>query len=282
MARLAGDLVDELHASGLSRRVIWKINCRADAVDADIMIRMRDAGLYLVYMGLQSGTEEGLRTLNKEISVEQNLMAVQLLKELGMRFGYGYMLLDPSSSFESVFANLCFLRQIVGDGSAAATFCKMLPYDGTPIKDALTASGRLKGDVCAPDYGFLDARLDDFYAELAQLVDVTGWVYGPRALNMHLDFAQNEAAVVRQLFPGLPGIDAYDGQLRRLTASSNDVVLSAVEQLARVHHTGRGERPDPDALRAECDRTVERLLEARDTFVARHEDALLQALQLAA
>ena len=46
--------------------------------------------------------------------------------------------------------NIGFLRQIVGDGSASATFCKMLPYDGTPIKDALEAEGRLKGDVCAP------------------------------------------------------------------------------------------------------------------------------------
>lgn len=278
----AGELVDELHASGLSKRVIWKINCRADAVDADIMIRMRDAGLYLVYMGLESGTEEGLRTLNKEISVEQNLAAVRLFKDLGMRFAYGFMLLDPSSSFESVFANLGFLREIVGDGSAAATFCKMLPYDGTPIKDALEASGRLKGDVCAPDYDFLDPRLDEFYADLAQLVDVTGWVYGPRALNMHLDFAQTEVAVVRQLFPSLPGTNAYEARLRRLTAHSNEVVLSAVEQLARVHHTRRGERPDADALRAECDRTVERLLEARNAFVARHEDVLLEALQIAA
>ena len=99
---------------------------------------------------------------------------------------------------------------------------------------------------------------------------------------MHLDFAQTEVAVVRHLFPSLAGTDVYDAKLRRLTARSNDVVLSAVEQLARVHHTGRGVRPDADALRAECDRTVERLLVARDAFVARHEDALLQALQLAA
>jgi hypothetical protein len=99
---------------------------------------------------------------------------------------------------------------------------------------------------------------------------------------MHLDFAQAEVAVVRQLFPSLPGTDAYDTHLRRLTADSNDVVLSAVEQLARVHHTRRGKPPDGDALRAECDRTVERLLEARNAFVARHEDLLLEALQLAA
>jgi len=143
----AGEFVDELHWADLPGRVIWKISCRADAVDAELMARMRDAGLYLVYMGLESGTEEGLQTLNKEISVEQNLAAVRTLKSLGIRFEFGFMLLDPSSSFASVRGNLAFLRQIVGDGSASATFCKMLPYDGTPIKQALEAPGRLKGDI---------------------------------------------------------------------------------------------------------------------------------------
>ena len=67
----AGEFVDELHGAGLPGRAVWKINCRADVVDAELMARMRNAGLYLVYMGLESGTEEGLKTLNKEISVAE-------------------------------------------------------------------------------------------------------------------------------------------------------------------------------------------------------------------
>jgi radical SAM superfamily enzyme YgiQ (UPF0313 family) len=59
--RWANDFVDELERSGLSQKVIWKMNCRADAVDRDLFIRMRDAGLYLVYMGLESGSEQGTR-----------------------------------------------------------------------------------------------------------------------------------------------------------------------------------------------------------------------------
>src|SRR5262249_52108006 len=125
--RWANAFVDELWKSGLAGRVIWKINCRADAVDPELFASMRDAGMYLVYMGLESGSEDGLDTLNKEITVEQNLRAVEMLKGLGVAFEYGFMLLDPSSSFESVRQNLNFLRAIVGDGSTAATFCRMLP-----------------------------------------------------------------------------------------------------------------------------------------------------------
>jgi anaerobic magnesium-protoporphyrin IX monomethyl ester cyclase len=87
------------------------------------------------------------------------LQAVALLKELGIAFSYGFMLFDPSSTFESVRQNVGFLRQIVGDGSAAALFCRMLPYGGTPIRDQLQLEGRLRGNVTHPDYDFLASAI---------------------------------------------------------------------------------------------------------------------------
>lgn len=278
----AHDLVDRLIESGLSRKVIFKLNCRADAVDAHLLSRMRDAGLYLVYMGLESGDEDGLVTLNKEITVEQNLAAVRMLKDLGIRFEYGFMLLDPSSTFRSVRANLAFLREIVGDGCSPATFCKMLPYDGTPIKATLEAAGRLKGDVCTPDYDFLDPRLDAFYADLARIVEVTGWVHGPRALTMQLSWAHLEVAVVRRLFPALPDTDAYEATLKALTARSSAELFQIVEALADLHEHGVGRAPDPAALRDLCDSTLAAVIRERDAFVARNQAVLLEALEAAA
>jgi len=278
----AHDLVDKLHESGLANKVIYKLNCRADAVDTELLSRMRDSGLYLIYMGLESGDEEGLVTLNKEITVEQNLAAVRLLKELGIRFEYGFMLLDPSSTFRSVRANLAFLREIVGDGCAAATFCKMLPYDGTPIKDTLEAAGRLKGDVCAPEYDFLDPKLDAFYADLARVVEVTGWVHGPRALTMQLSWAHVEVAIIRRLFPALPDTDAYESALKAHTARSNAQLFEIVERLADLHERGVGEGPDPSSLRELCDETLAAVIRERDAFIARNQDVLLEALEAAA
>ena len=67
-------------------------------------------------MGIESGVEQGLEVLNKEMSVEQNLTGVQTLKDVGINFGYGFMLFDPTSSFDSIRENVKFLRAIVGDG----------------------------------------------------------------------------------------------------------------------------------------------------------------------
>ena len=57
---------------------------------------------------VESGTEQGLKVLNKQMSVEQNLAALRTLKELELNVSYGFMLFDPSSTIESIRENLAF------------------------------------------------------------------------------------------------------------------------------------------------------------------------------
>ncbi|HJZ82815.1 MAG TPA: radical SAM protein, partial [Pyrinomonadaceae bacterium] len=277
--RWAYEFVDELHRNDLPGRVIWKINCRADAVERELFIAMRDAGLYLVYMGLESGSEEGLETLHKQIEVEQNLRAVNLLKSIGVMFEYGFMLLDPSSSFESVRENLNFLRTILADGCLPVTYCRMIPYDGTPIKDELARTGRLRGDVCNPDYDFLDPRLKDFYDGLTSVVNVTGWIHGLGAVTTQLIWAWHEVAVLERLWPRLPGMSRYQQRLRRLTKRSNDLLLRVTEDLSYVFSDGRENPWDPNFVEDQRRQFLKCLVAERDAFIYRHEQIILQALE---
>lgn len=276
--RWTSEFVDELWRSGLVGRVIWKINCRANAVDRELFIRMREAGLYLVYMGLESGSEEGLEVLNKGITVEQNLRAVALLKSIGLMFEYGFMLFDPSSTFESIRANLDFLDKIVGDGSTAATFCKMLPYDGTPIKEHLARSGRLRGDVCNPDYDFLDPRLGDFYEGLTAVVDIQGWIHGFRALSLQLSWAWHEVAVMEKLFPTLPGMGTYKQTLRELTSTSNRLLFRVVEDTSYVFSDHRSNPWSPQQVEDQRQAFAQTLRRERDAFVFGNQEILMRAL----
>jgi anaerobic magnesium-protoporphyrin IX monomethyl ester cyclase len=278
--RWANEFVDELNHSGLPERVIWKMNCRADAVDRELFIKMRDAGLYLVYMGLESGSEQGLETLHKQITVEQNLRAVNILKSIGLMWEYGFMLLDPSSTFESVRENLNFLRTILDDGCLPVTFCRMLPYDGTPIKDELVRTGRLRGDICNPDYDFLDPRLADFYEGLTSVVNVRGWIHGLEAVTLQLATAWHEVAVMERLFPELPGMAAYQTSLRRITKKSNDLLLSIVEDLSYVFSDARENPWNPKEVEKQRKRILVDFRKKRDAFVFRHESILLDALEL--
>jgi len=277
--RWAAEFVEELHRNGLPGRVAWKINCRADAVDPELFARMHEAGLYMVYMGLESGTEEGLKTLHKQITVEQNIRAVEILKEIGVIFEFGFMLLEPSSTFESVAENVRFLRTIAGDGWTGVTFGRMVPYDGTPIKDDLERSGRLKGDVCKPDYDFLDPRLDDFYREICHFIDVTGWTHAHLALSPRLNFAWNEVAIIQHLFRNVPGLDAYKVTLRGITHDSNEALFRVVEDTARIFSEGARRLRSAEELRSQCEGFLNRLTTNRDAFILRNQNLLIEALE---
>jgi radical SAM superfamily enzyme YgiQ (UPF0313 family) len=276
--RWAREFVGELHRSGLATRVLWKISCRADAVDRELFAEMRAAGLYFVYMGLESGTEEGLKTLNKSITAEQNLRAVKILKELDLTYQFGFMLFEPSTTFASIAENLRFLHAIADDGSVAVTFCRMIPYDGTPIKDELIRAGRLKGDICQPGYDFLDPRLDQFYHALTQVLDLRGWVHGYGSLSPQINIAWSEVAVLERLFPPLADMQDYKSALRALTQASNAVLFLIVEDTARAFCDNAPNPWTKALLDRECEQFLNRLLELRDGFMLRHQDELLGAL----
>ena len=127
------------------------------------MRRLMAGGLTHVYMGVESGDEIGLSNMNKMINPETHLRAGRILKSLGLSFDFGFMLMDPSSTFESIRHNIDFLEEFVGDGWSVAPFCRMLPYAGTPVRRELETQGRLLGTPFEPDYKFLEPKLDLFY-----------------------------------------------------------------------------------------------------------------------
>jgi anaerobic magnesium-protoporphyrin IX monomethyl ester cyclase len=265
----------ELHNADLVGRIIWKINCRADAVDPVLFAEMKAAGLYFVYMGLESGSEEGLSTLNKNITVQENIRAVDTLKALGLVYEFGFMLFDPSTTFESVRTNVEFLRRIAGDGSASAAFCRMLPYDGTPIKDELARAGRLKGDVCDPDYDYLDPKVTDYFAALTGLLRLTGWIHGNPGLSPQLKFAWNEYGIMERLFPSLPDIQDYKTALMAVTAASNEMLFQVIDDISYAVTERRPHQWTAGRLRSEGARFIEEFRRQRDGFVRRNQDIFL-------
>ena len=161
--RWACSIADGLVQAGLAGKVAFKMSCRSDEIHEDCMKQLIAGGLTHVYMGVENGDAQGLINMSKRIKPEQHMQAGRILKELGLSFDFGFMLLDPYSTFQMVRNNIEFLETFVGDGWAVASFCRMLPYAGTPLKAKLEAEGRLLGTPFEPDYRFLDPKLDIFY-----------------------------------------------------------------------------------------------------------------------
>ena len=159
----AVEIADLIAAEGLGGEIAFKISCRSDEIEPEIIERLIAGGLTHVYMGVESGDEQGLLNMSKRLKPEAHLRAGRILKSFGLSYDFGFMLVDPYSTFDSIRTNIAFLEEFIGDGWSVAPFCRMLPYAGTPIKRRLEEEGRLGGTQFEPDYKFLDSKLDLFY-----------------------------------------------------------------------------------------------------------------------
>ena len=166
--RWAIEIANYISEAGLSKKIAFKISCRSDEIDEETIARLMSGGLSHVYMGVESGDEQGLINMNKHLKPEAHLKAGQILKHLGLSFDFGFMLLEPYSTFESIRNNIHFLDTFIGDGWSVAPFCRMLPYAGTPIKKRLQKEGRLRGTPYEPSYQFLDPKIDLFYSWMVE------------------------------------------------------------------------------------------------------------------
>lgn len=218
--------LDGLKKHRLRGKIAWRIGCRVDDVDEKLFLRCRDYGLIAVFMGVESGNNEGLKTLNKKITVEDNLAAIETLKRINLPFEIGFMLFDPESTIETVGENIKFLRKIASDGSCSIPFSKMLPYAGTPAEKKLIEQGRLKGTIGNPDYDFLDIRLN-FYAQFVSQVfrfrnfDDLGLVERLRATKV----VNN----LMPLFGDSNNCEKFQKSLKEICAKTNIVALNTLE-----------------------------------------------------
>ncbi len=191
--------------------------------------------------------------------------------------GYGFMLIDPSSTFETIRANLSFLRQITGDGSTAALFSRMLPYAGTPIQARLAAEGRLRGTIVNPDFDCLVPQIAPLLEAIQRYL--SSWIQGPQALANQLNSAWQEYWIMRRLFPPLEGLDRYEQIVRSLNRRANNFLLGLVEGMVAAFEGGSA---IPSSA-AEADKVgqgfANELLAKRNAFVLQNQPLILASLR---
>lgn len=219
----------ELRASGLAGEIIWRISCRVDDVDYDLLAELRDVGLKFLYMGIESGNNNSLNSFNKRYRVEDADKAIAEVRRLGLTFAFGFMMFDPDSTFESIRENVAFLRKHGEIGDVAVTFTKMFPYVGTPIAKRLADEGRLLGTLDTPTYEFTDRRLSLLELFCTQAFGFRDYL--TRGLVGLLDVGLFDAVIVREFFADEYDHGAYAGSIRRLVSQSNGSAMATLEMI---------------------------------------------------
>lgn len=92
-------------------RLRFTIECRADDVDKEIFILLKKAGLYKVFIGIETGAQSVLDRYHKGVTVEQNHKALQILRDVNIKCQPGYILFDPRTTKSELWQTVHFFEQ---------------------------------------------------------------------------------------------------------------------------------------------------------------------------
>lgn len=125
-------------------KIGFAIQCRPDAVEKEILHVLRKAGLYLVFLGIESGVERSLKYFKKGITLSQIRNSIRILKEFGIEIQSGFMLSDPNTTWEELKKNIKFLKDVREAIPLELHTLKVLK--GTELENILRKENRLLGN----------------------------------------------------------------------------------------------------------------------------------------
>lgn len=108
----------------------WTCLSRVDRLTPELVELMKRAGCFRAYLGLESGSDETLRLMNKRVTVEQGIKAVHLFASAGIGTAGFFMVGYPEESFESIEQTFSLALSLPLD---EAWFTIPLPLPGTPL-----------------------------------------------------------------------------------------------------------------------------------------------------
>jgi len=110
--------------------VVWTCLSRVDRLTPELVELMKRAGCVRVYLGLESGSNETLRLMNKRVTVEQGIRAVHLFSKADIGTAGFFMVGYPGETKDSIEKTFTLVLSLPLD---EAWFTIPLPLPGTPL-----------------------------------------------------------------------------------------------------------------------------------------------------
>jgi len=126
------EFADELIRRGLHKRVRWITESRVDMVDDELMRRLRESGLSVIFFGFESGNQRVLDLAGKRTTLAQAKKAAQAARKAGVLIMGFFMLGLPGDTVESCWDTVDFAIDLDCD---FAKFAVTVPYPGSALFD---------------------------------------------------------------------------------------------------------------------------------------------------
>ena len=142
--------INEDHAAGILDLVIaekmdvsLRIKSRVDVFTERLAQKARQAGVYLVAFGMESGSQQILDAMCKGIKLEESARACELARRFGILSHSSWVLGYPGETLETVEETMRFILKHRPD---TLNMDVLLPYPNTPAYELAQSSGTLMGE----------------------------------------------------------------------------------------------------------------------------------------
>ena len=134
---------EEITRRGL--RIRWGAQAHVNFLDLEMLRAMEWAGCYDIAIGIESGVQRVLNSINKNIRLEGIARCVEMVKsESRIKISGLFMLGLPDETYQEALETIRFAKSLPLD---FAQFSVCTPYPGSPLFDRLREAGALDTGV---------------------------------------------------------------------------------------------------------------------------------------
>jgi len=130
--------------------LIWSCNARVDCDNAELYQKMKKAGCHTIAFGAESGDQNILDSIKKNITIEQTRQTIKKAKQAGILVSVNFMIGNPGENKETIEKTIKLAKEIDPDYAA---FCFATPFPGTELREmAIKNNWLLNPDLTSVAY----------------------------------------------------------------------------------------------------------------------------------
>lgn len=142
----AEKICDLIIESGLDISYDLYNGIRADRVTSNLLKKMKKSGCKFVSYGCESGDQNIIRSMGKNLKLSDVTKAVKLTKKIGIRNSVNFIIGHADETKESAEKTLLFAKSLPAD---FVNFYNVIPYPGTELYNWIEKNGQW---IYHPDY----------------------------------------------------------------------------------------------------------------------------------
>ena len=129
---------------GLNLDISWAVpnGVRMDTLDEELLGLMKETGLYLISLGIESGSDKVLRSMKKGTTTAKTRECVKMIDRAGIDMAGFFILGFPGETEETIRQTIKFSTEL---NLIRANYFTYLPFPGSESYAELQAKGELEG-----------------------------------------------------------------------------------------------------------------------------------------